>query len=67
MNLYEKLKNLLDKDFEKKTKIILMIVYGIIMFIAIQSQMNTIIFILLFAITPIAIYFYVKNIFPKNK
>lgn len=66
MNLYENLKNLLDKNFEKKTKIILMIIYAIIMFIAIQSQMNLIIFILLFAVVPIAIYFYVKSIFPKK-
>lgn len=67
MDLYKKLKELSNKNFEKRTKVILMIVYAIIMFLAIQSQMNIIIFTLLFAVVPIAIYFYVKSIFPKNK
>ena len=66
MNLYEKIKSLLDKNFQKKTKIILMIAYAIIMFLAIQSEINTIFFILLFAVVPIGIYFYVKSIFPKS-
>jgi uncharacterized membrane protein len=66
LSLYEKLKNLFDKNLEKKTKMILMIVYAVMMFSAIQSQINTIMFILLFAVLPIGIYFYVKSIFPKN-
>ena len=67
LDLYEKLKNLSDKNFEKKTKIILMIVYAIIMFTAIQSKMNIVVFIILFAVVPIAIYFYIRKIFPKEK
>jgi hypothetical protein len=51
---------------EKKHKMILMLVYALIMFVSIQSQINLVTFILLFAVIPIGIYFYVKKIFPKK-
>lgn len=65
MNLYEKIKSTFDKDLSKNAKTIFLIIYAVVMFLAIQSQINMMSFILLFAITPIAIYFYVKKIFPK--
>ncbi len=60
MNL-EKLNNL-----DKRSRIIVLLVYAAIMFISIQSQIGLINFILLFAVLPIGIYFYVKKIFPKK-
>jgi len=49
----------------KRTRIVLMIVYAVIMFTAIQTKISMITFIILFAVLPIIIYFYVKTIFPK--
>lgn len=51
---------------EKKHRIILMIIYALVMFISIQSQMGLISFILLFVVAPISIYIYVKKLFPKK-
>jgi len=51
---------------EKNHRIILMLIYAIIMFISIQTQMGLITFILLFVVAPISIYFYVKKLFPKK-
>ena len=51
---------------EKKTRIIIMIVYAVIMFTAIQTKISMITFIILFAVLPTVIYFYVKTIFPKK-
>ena len=51
---------------EKKTRIIIMIVYAVIMFTAIQTKISMITFIILFAVLPVVIYFYVKTIFPKS-
>ncbi|XOB61256.1 hypothetical protein ACMC56_11640 [Campylobacterota bacterium DY0563] len=51
---------------EKKHRIILMIIYAVIMFISIQSQMDLISFVLLFAVAPIAIFIYVKKLFLKK-
>lgn len=51
---------------QKNHKILLMVVYAVIMFIAIQAQMNLISFILLFAVLPVGIYFFVRKIFPKE-
>ena len=65
LNLNESIKELLSKKINKKIKIILLIIYALIMFFTIQIKINTIVFILLFAVAPISIYFYVKTIFPK--
>lgn len=65
MNLNEYIKKISVINFNRKTKIILLVVYALIMFTTIQSEINTIIFILLFAVAPISIYFFVKSIFPK--
>ena len=53
-------------NLDKRTRIIIMIVYAVIMFTAIQTKISMITFIILFAVLPIVIYFYVKTIFPKN-
>jgi len=50
----------------KNKRIIAMVIYALIMFLAIQSQMGIFTFILLFAILPIGIYLFVKSIFPKE-
>lgn len=65
LNLSESIKELFSKKINKKIRIILLIVYALIMFLTIQIEINTIGFILLFAVAPITIYFYVKTIFPK--
>lgn len=65
LNLSESIKELFSKKNNKKIKIILLVIYALIMFFTIQIQINTIGFILLFAVAPISIYFYVKTIFPK--
>jgi len=65
LNLNEYIKKISVINFNRKTKIILLVVYALIMFTTIQSEINTIIFILLFAVAPISIYFFVKSIFPK--
>ena len=51
---------------EKRTRIVILIIYAVIMFSAIQIKISMITFIVLFAVLPIVIYFYVKTIFPKN-
>ncbi len=65
MNINEAIKELSSKNINKKVRIILLIAYALIMFLTIQIKINTIVFILLFAVAPISIYFYVKAIFPK--
>lgn len=67
MTIYEKIKNLIEKATSKNAKLILMLIYGIIMLVSIQFKINLITFILIFAVVPIAIYFYVIKIFPKDK
>lgn len=61
--ILQKFQNL---KFEKNQRIILLLVYALIMFAAIQSQLGLISFILLFAIAPIGIYLFVLKIFPKK-
>lgn len=51
---------------EKKTRIIILIIYAVIMFSAIQIKISLVTFIILFAVLPVIIFFYVKTIFPKN-
>lgn len=51
---------------EKIQRIILLFVYALLMFIAIQSQLGLISFVILFAIAPIGIYLFVLKIFPKK-
>lgn len=59
--IFEKLKNL-----DRKSRIIIMIIYAVLMFISIQLKIGLLIFILLFAVLPISIYLYVKKIFPRD-
>lgn len=47
---------------DKNRRVIILLVYAIIMFATIISEVNTIIFIILFVIAPISIYYFVKNI-----
>ena len=65
MNISETIKELSAKNINKRIRIILLIIYAIIMFLTIQVKINTIVFILLFAVAPISVYFYVKTIFSK--
>lgn len=51
---------------EKKTRIIILVIYAVIMFTAIQIKISLVTFIILFAVLPVIIFFYVKTIFPKN-
>ena len=67
MDLNQYISNLSNIKFSRKNRIILLALYAIIMFSAIVSEINLIVFILLFAIVPISIYFIVKQIFPKDK
>lgn len=53
-------------NLEKKTRIILMIVYAVIMLTAIQTKISIVTFIIFFAVLPIVIYFCVKRVLPKN-
>lgn len=53
-------------ELEKKTKIIILIIYAVVMFTTIQMNMGIVTFIILFAVLPTVIYFYVKTIFPKK-
>lgn len=52
--------------YEKNKRVLLFVVYAVIMFTAIQSQINSIGFFLLFILTAFVIYFFVKTIFPKK-
>lgn len=52
--------------FDKNSRKVLLIIYAIIMFSSISSEMNTIIFIILFVVLPISIYSFVKYIFPNK-
>lgn len=61
--IFKKLQNL---KLEKNQRIILMVIYALLMFIAIQSQLGLISFVILFAIAPIGIYLFVLKIFPKK-
>lgn len=67
MNINDYLDKFSSINLDKRARIALMFLYALIMFISIQSQMNTITFILLFAIVPLGIYIYVKKIFPEKK
>ncbi|MEA3289668.1 MAG: hypothetical protein U9Q04_05735 [Campylobacterota bacterium] len=52
--------------FDRNSRLVLLVVYGVIMFSTIANEINTIVFILLFLVMPVAIYFFVKQIFPKE-
>jgi len=52
--------------FDRKNRIILLAIYAFVMFFSIINEIDTIVFIFLFVVAPIAIYFFVKKIFPKK-
>jgi len=51
----------------RTNRIILLAVYAFLMLFSIVSQIDTITFILLFAITPITIFYIIKKYFKKKK
>lgn len=53
-------------QFTQNNRIILLVVYAFVMFFSIINEIDTIVFIFLFVVAPIAIYFFVKKIFPKK-
>ncbi|MEA3352965.1 MAG: hypothetical protein U9Q33_04000 [Campylobacterota bacterium] len=67
MNFEKYIKEWSSLKFDRNSRFVLLIVYGLIMFSTIASEINTVVFILLFVVIPAAIYFYVKKIFPKNR
>ena len=50
----------------RTNRIILLAVYAFLMLFSIVSQIDTITFILLFAITPITIFYIIKKYFKKK-
>lgn len=54
-------------EFTQNNRIILLAVYAFVMFFTIINEINTVVFILLFVVVPVAIYFLVQSIFPKKK
>ena len=55
------------RAIDKKSRIILLLIYAMIMFATIANEINTITFVILFVVAPISIYYFVKNIFPKEE
>lgn len=53
-------------NFNKDTKIIILLIYAILMFSTILNQVSLLLFFVLFVILPIGIYLFVKYIFPKD-
>lgn len=53
-------------NISKNNKSIILLIYAIIMFLTISSEVNLTLFFILFLVLPIAIYLFVKNIFPDN-
>jgi hypothetical protein len=47
-------------------RIVLLVLYAIIMFFSISPEIDTIYFLLFFIVTPMAVYLFVKKIFPKS-
>lgn len=66
MNLHKYLDDLSQLKFTKNTRIVLLALYAVLMFVTISTKINTLIFIILFVIVPVSIYFLVKIIFPKQ-
>jgi hypothetical protein len=66
LNLHQYLDDLSNMQINKNTRIILLVLYALIMFSTIMSEINTLIFIVLFVIVPISVYAFVKIIFPKT-
>lgn len=54
------------KNINTKQRVILLSLYGVVMFSTIALQINMLTFIALFIVAPVAIYFFVKKIFPKE-
>ncbi len=52
--------------FDKNSRIILLVIYGVLMLTSIANSIDTLTFITLFALVPFVIYIFVKKIFPKN-
>ena len=50
----------------KALKLFLMIIYALVMFASIQADVGILSFIILFAILPLAVYIYVKRVFPNK-
>ena len=53
-------------NLDKRTRVIIMFIYAVVMFIVIQTKISIITFFILFAVVPTIIYFYIKTIFPKD-
>ena len=67
MNFKKYKEDWINLKFDKNSRIVLLILYAIIMFSTIISEMNMIFFILIFIIAPVSIYYIVKYIFPQEE
>ncbi len=52
--------------FSKNIRLVAMVLFAIVMFSAIQFELNLYLFIGLFVVAPVLIYFFVKKIFPQQ-
>ena len=66
MNFDRYMKKWSKLKFDRNSRLILLVVYGVIMFSTISFEINTAVFILLFVAVPAAIFFFVKKVFPKK-
>ena len=66
LDLKKYLNNWSNMRFDKNSRIILLVIYGAVMLTAIASSIDTLTFVILFAVVPVFIYIFVKKIFPKN-
>ena len=66
MNFKKNIKDILELNFDKNSRIIVLLIYALVMLSAILNQINLTLFIILFLILPVSIYSFVKYVFPEK-
>lgn len=66
MNFNKYIDDWLNLKFDRNSRIFLLVLYAIIMFATIASEISILVFVLLFTVMPVSIYFVIKQVFYKD-
>ena len=66
MNFNKYIDDWLNLKFDRNSRIFLLLLYAIVMFATIASEVSILVFVLLFTVMPVSIYFVIKQVFYKD-
>jgi len=66
LNFNKYIDDWLNLKFDRNSRIFLLVLYAIIMFATIASEISILVFVLLFTVMPVSIYFVIKQVFYKD-